>query len=222
MALYKYVKKEHLDAFFTNGSIKIGSLYEYRQVEKYGTVIGDDSEGTYITELSKNGEYEIDMSRSSAEADFFRQHVLRPDQKNTNGKIRMADGAKLISRTNSPDFYIYCVSNEYDSKVMKEFGCDSCIEILRPDIFFKAVTKKIRHKASYENVVNIVYGNKTAHYTTPHQVHPAIKKGFEYGYQKEVRAIWTPKKEIKSPLFIDVPKAIRACRACRACRVFAL
>jgi len=212
VALYKYVKKEHLDAFFTKGSIKIGSLYEYRQVEKYGTVIGDDNEGIYHTELSKNGTHEIDLSSTSAEAEFFRNHVLRPDQRNSNVKVVMEDGAKIISQSNSPDLYIYCVSKEFNVEVMKEFGCDSCIEIVRPDIFFNAISKKIRHKAKYDNVVEIVYGGKTAHYTRPHQVHPAIKKGTDYSYQKEVRAIWTPKKEIKSPIFVDVPKAIRACR----------
>lgn len=212
MALYKYVKREHLDVFFTNGSMKIGSLYEYRNVEQYGNVIGDDGEGFYHTELSKSGRHEIDLSQNTPEANFFRQHVLRPDQQNINVKIIMGDGAKLISRTDSPDYYIYCVTSEFNHNVMKEFGCDSCIEIQRPDVFFRAISKRIRHKAEFETVTNIVYGNKNTHYTAPHGVHPAIKKSTEYRNQKEVRAIWKPKKEIKAPLFIDVPKAIRACR----------
>ncbi|WP_268809511.1 hypothetical protein [Vibrio parahaemolyticus] len=211
MALYKYVKKEHLDAFFTKGSVKIGSLYEYRKVEHYGTVIGDDAEGYYHTELSQNGTYEVDLAESSPEADFFRQHLLRPDQQHLKTKIIMEDGAKIISRTNSPDLYIYCVTSEFNRQVMKDFGCDSCIEIRRPELFFRALSKQIRHKADFEIVTGITYGDKNTHYKTPHEVHPALKKGDNYAYQKEVRAIWTPKKEIKQPLFVDVPKAIRAC-----------
>lgn len=211
MALYKYLKKEHLDSFLTNGSIKIGSLYEYREVEKYGSVIGDNSEGTYQTELSKAGTYEIDLGRASPESNFFRQHILRNDQQDSSIKIVMEDGAKIIASTHSPNLYIYCVTSKYDPDVMREFGCDSCLEINRPDIFFKAISKKIRHKAEFESVVNIIYGSKNTHYMQPHNVHPAIKKGLEYKYQNEVRAIWTPKKEINSPLYIEAPKAIRAC-----------
>ena len=45
MPLYKYIPKRYLDAFLNQGSLKIGTLYEYRQVEAYGNVIGDKTKG---------------------------------------------------------------------------------------------------------------------------------------------------------------------------------
>ncbi|HBC3454388.1 TPA: hypothetical protein KDY47_003241 [Vibrio parahaemolyticus] len=212
MTLYKYVKKEHLDAFFTKGSVKIGSLYEYRKEEQYGTVIGDKEEGYYETELSKSGTYEINLGDNSPESTFIRQYLSRPGQKNVDKKIIMSDGATFTVGTHSQDLYIYCVTNEFNRQVMEDFGCDSCIEIHNPEVFFKALSRKIRHKADFDIVTGITYGNKHTHYTSPHNIHPALKKSSNFASQKEVRAIWIPRKEIKAPLFFDAPKAIRACR----------
>lgn len=210
--LYKYLKREHLKAFFQFGSLKIGTLYEYRNEEELGKVIGDGEEGTYVTELLSPNGREIDLSGSSAEADYFRQHVLRPDQWNSKVKVVMEAGASLITNTNSPNYYIYCVSSHFDELVMHQFGCDSCIEIVHPEKFFKAISKVIRHKGGFEGVHRIAYGPKKTDHLNPHGVHPALLKDSEYSYQAEMRAIWKPKKEPQAALFVKVPRAIRYCR----------
>ncbi|MBQ0714438.1 MAG: hypothetical protein KBT56_04645, partial [Paraperlucidibaca sp.] len=83
MRLFKYLPKEYLKAFFRTGSLKLGTLYEYRKVEVYGTVIGDQDEGLHKTELFLPGGGEIELASASPEADFFRKHVLRPDQQDS-------------------------------------------------------------------------------------------------------------------------------------------
>jgi len=209
MTLFKYIKKEHLDAFFLRGSLRIGSLYEYRNVEQYGQVIGDNQEGVYQTVLDRDGEYEVDLTKDSAETRFFRQHFTINDPRIN---IVMGDGARVVVENYSLNLYIYCVTTEFNVDAMKAFGCDSCIEITRPGDFFSAISKAIRHKAKFGGAHAITYGNKTTSYTTPHPVHAALLKSKEYAFQKEFRAIWTPNKEIKSPLYINVPRAIKACR----------
>lgn len=209
MPLFKYLKQEHLDAFFSSGSVKIGSLYEYRNIEKYGRVIGDVEEGVHETVLDKVGEYEIDLSGDSPEAMFFKERFNIPS---SGMKIVMGDGAKVISSEHSQDFFIYCVTTEFSRASMEAFGCDACIEIIRPASFFNAISKKIRHKAKFEGGAPIIYTDKTTSYANPHAIHPARMKSKEYAYQKEFRGIWTPNEEIKSPLYINVPKAIKACR----------
>ncbi|ELP1261509.1 hypothetical protein QWS64_002861 [Escherichia coli] len=209
MPLFKYIKKEHLDAFFSRGSLKIGSLYEYRKVEQYGTAIGDNKEGVYETVLDRTGGYQIDLSEDTPEANFFK---ARFDIKGPGIKIVMGNGAKIISSDHSPDVYIFCVTTEFNLDAMRAFGCDSCIEITRPELFFNAISKTIRHKASFEGGHPVTYGDKTTSYMRPHPVHPALMKSEEYSYQKEYRGIWTPNKQINSPLYINAPRAIRACR----------
>jgi hypothetical protein len=212
MRLFKYMPKKYLDAFFRYGSLKIGTLYEYRKVEHYGNVIGDKNEGLHKTELSLTGGGEIDLASNSFEADFFRKHVLRPDQQDSKVKIVLANGARLISQTNSPDLYIYCLTSEYSPDVMRQFGCDSCMEIINPVAFFSAISHRIRHRGKFEDCGAMRYTSKDTHYTKPHHLHPAIMKDVEFSCQKEWRAIWTPYKEPKTPLFVGVPKAVRHCR----------
>jgi hypothetical protein len=212
MRLYKYLQKKYLDAFFLRGSLKVGTLYEYRAIEHYGDVIGDRNEGLHKTELSLPGGGEIDLGSNSREADFFRKHVLRPDQQNSKVKIVLEDGARLIAHSNSQDLYIYCTSSVYDPIVMKQFGCDSCLEITDPEAFFRIISHRIRHKGKFDGFGPVHYQSKYTHYTQPHQLHPAIMKEPEFEYQQEWRAIWVPNKTPRSPLFISVPKAVRYCR----------
>jgi len=210
--LYKYIKKEHLDLFYKNGSLKIGTLHEYRNEEDLGTVIGDNHEGLHITELNSPKGREIDLAGNTPEAEYFRKHVLRSDQQDSKVKIIMEAGANLVAHTNSPNYYIYCVTSEFDKSVMKEFGCNRCIEIFNPEKYFKEISRVIRHKAEYEGYFDIVYGSKKTDHLNPHKIHPALMKETKYINQSEVRAIWRPKKEPKGSLFIKAPKALKYCR----------
>jgi hypothetical protein len=206
------MKKENLDAFFRRGSMKIGTLHEYRQVEQYGKVIGDQHEGLHITEFSLSGGGEVDLSKNTPEADFFRKHVMRPDQQNSNVKLVFQDGARIMVHSSSVDLYIYCMTSEFNHKVMSLFKCDACMEITNPTAFFHAISRKIRHQGKLDGWVAIQYASKETHYTKPHQHNPAVLKDLNFSYQKEWRAIWVPQKTKVQPIYIDVPKAIRHCK----------
>ncbi len=205
--------KEHLDLFLINGSLKIGTLHEYRNEEDLGTVIGDHREGLHITGLNSPNGREIDLLSNAPETEYFRKHVLRQDQQNSKVKIVMEEGANLVAHTNSPNYYIYCVTSNYVKDVMAEFACDRCIEISNPAKFFKEVSRVIRHKADYEGYFEVVYGSKSTDHLNPHKTHPALMKETKYINQAEVRAIWRPRKEPKGSLFIKVPKATKYCIA---------
>jgi hypothetical protein len=192
--------------------LKIGTLHEYKDEEDLGSVIGDKNEGLHITELRSPHGREIDLAKNTPEAEYFKKHVLRPDQQNSKVKLVMEAGASLVAHTNSSNYYIYCITSEYDKDVMLKFGCDRCIEIVNPGKYFKEISRVIRHKASYKGYFNIVYGNKTTDHLNPHKTHPALMKEAKYSNQAEVRAIWQPKKEPKGSLFIKVPKVIKYCR----------
>ncbi len=202
MTLYKYINKKYLDDIFIHGRIKIGTLYEYRKEEELGLIVGDKEEGQHNTTLGGDEALEIDLGQNTLEAEYFRNHVLRPDQRHSKVKIIMEKGAKLIANTNSPNYYIFCMTSKYSEEVMKEFECDACIEIFNPEHFFKIISRVIRHKATFDGAYEITYGNKTTDHLNPHTVHPAILKDERYINQEEVRAIWVPKKEPKGSLFV--------------------
>ena len=209
---FKCLPKKHLEAFLLRGSLKIGTLYEYRKIEKYGGAVGDKNEGLHKTELFLPGGGQIDLASTTPEAEFFRKHVLRPDQTDSKVKIVLEDGASLMAHSNSQDLYIYCMTSTFDEAAMKIFGCDTCLEIIRPDEFFAAISRRMRHKGKFEGVVPIQYMDKTTHYLKPHRLHPALMKDTEYAYQSEWRAIWAPTRPPRKPLLMEVPRAIRHCR----------
>jgi hypothetical protein len=210
--LYKYIKQEHLELFFKQGTIKIGTLYKYRDEEQLGNVIGDKDEGTHFTELNSPHRREINLSDNSAEAHFFRQHVLRPEQRHLNVNVIMEAGAKIISQSHSPNYYLYCVTSQYDPEMMKEFECNACIEIIDPDKFFNAISKVMKHKGKYGGYHKVIYRNRFTDHLNPHSVHPALQKDTKYFNQHETRAIWEPIKKAKQDLFIKAPKAVKYCR----------
>lgn len=98
------------------------------------------------TELSLAGGGEIDLASNTPEAGFLKKHALRPDQQDSKVKIVLEDGARIIAYSNSPDLYIYCMSSEYNPEVMKQFKCDACMEIINPEAFFTAISRRIRHR----------------------------------------------------------------------------
>ncbi len=212
MTLFKYLPKKYLEAFFIRGSVRIGTLYEYRKTEQYGEVVGDQDEGFEHTEMTFASGAQVDLSENSAEADFVRQHILRPDQQHASLKIDFEKGAGFIVQSSSPDFHIYCTTTEYDLAVMKQFGCDSCMEIVDPQAFFRAISRRVRHRSRFEVAASVHYMNKTTHYKKPHQVPGVLMKDEAYWYQNEFRTVWRPARTKCEPILIDVPRAIRYCR----------
>ena len=213
MHLFKYLKRRHLDSFVKKGNIRIGTLYEYRDTEQYGNVIGDQEEGVHITKFNLPQGGEVDLRENSLEANFFRNFLPEKHKDIKNIVFKLEPGVHINLFSHSQDMYIYCTTSEFNLDVMRCFNCDACIEICDPHKFFHQISKKIRHKATFADLKKIIYKNKETTYKEPHTIHPAIIKDTAFSYQKEWRALWTPFQPQKlRPLYIDVPKAIRYCK----------
>jgi len=171
MRLYKYLPKKYLDAFFRRGSLKIGTLYEYRNTEQYGLVIGDQDEGVHRTALTLTSGDKVDLRHNTPEADFFRKAMGKPIQQTANIKIVALDDCNytLNVQSQSPDLYIYCMSSRFDKEVMRQFDCDSCMEIIDPNAFLAAISHRIRHKACFDGFAAIRYMSRDTDYKNPHQ-----------------------------------------------------
>ena len=211
MPLYKYMMKHHLRSFLARGSLRIGTLHEYRSIESYGSVIGDDEEGTHYTSFQIPQGGTVNLMDDTLEAVYLRKLLLRENNRKIDLEIDLAPGAVFIEHGKSPDLNIYCATSRYDPIVMKRFGYDACLKIEDPIRFFREISKVIRHHGTFQWQGPIVYANKSTQWNRPHLVHPSIMKALKYSYQDEVRAIWDPTKESCRPLFVDVRKAIKFC-----------
>jgi len=45
ISLFKYLRSEHVDSMLGRGTIRLGTLHEYRDIESHGAEIGDLDEG---------------------------------------------------------------------------------------------------------------------------------------------------------------------------------
>jgi hypothetical protein len=210
MVLYKYMKKEFADLFFLTGSLRIGTLFDFRKTEKHNKAISDKREGTHQPFVSF-GNLPLKAEEMPTDLKGFLDGVIHmePGSSISNGII-----SKLIQ---SPDHYVFCLSTKYDKKIMESFECNTCVEIDAPDLFFYQITKKIRHLAgplAWSGPVS--YTNKEYDFREEKGFHPATTKDVEYDYQCEYRAVWEPiiknKDTFLEPLFIKIPKARRLCR----------
>jgi hypothetical protein len=138
MAFYKYIKKRYLDGFF-QGRMKIGTLYEYRNEEELGGVIGDNEEGVSKTTLGGKDIMRIDFRKNTPETEYFRSHLGFDIPEGAELTISMQEDTNFIAFTNSPNYYIFCMTSKYSEEVMNEFECDTCIEIFNPNKFIRNI-----------------------------------------------------------------------------------
>ncbi|HYR05890.1 MAG TPA: hypothetical protein VEP71_04335 [Gallionella sp.] len=201
--LYKYLQKQYADLLIKRGKLRIGTLYEYRDIEKHGTIVGDEDEG-------KKSLY-MDVASEKWTADN------QPDF--TKGLIKIANGSSVHMEDvtfqkseSSPDYYLYCTTEKFDENALKDFGYDACVVIEKPNLFFAAITRTLRHKGTFEGTFCCQYVSRRVEYDKDHGIHPAIIKDPSYKDQKEIRTLWKPFKTNISPLVIDCRDAAKYCR----------
>lgn len=197
------MKSNHANTFFRQGIIRIGTLHEYRDIEKHGKVVGDHQEGMLIEE-----ELHENLTMQSAEdvPSFVRERIkISP-----GSKIQLINSTFSLS-DQSPDYYMYCVTTEFDPTVMKEFGCDRCIEINNVQKFIDGLNHCMRHKGKFVGAFNCVYTEKVVSPGKKPPYPPVLVKDPKYENQKEVRFLWEPKNKYPRPERMACRKIPRHC-----------
>lgn len=185
-SLYKYLPHEYAENMLIHNSIRIGTLFSYRNTEELGNEIGDLHEGTSI-EYSHNK-----TLRNGTELNSFESKAIKA------GKGMLLQGIYIQKKHNSTNAYIYCLSKEYSKEIMERLNeenkgpkYDTCIEIFDPQNFRKAIALSFACKGRYLGLFECNY-NERKHDYRIQSPHPAVLKDPEHAYQKEVRMIWTP------------------------------
>ncbi len=133
MGLYKYSKRIYADGLLNLGSIRIGTLHDFRKME-HARGIADPTEGIKSIEIGLDKAIEI---RDAADREAFRRFSGQ-----TVGKLDLGDKVTLKGGQTSPDFFLLCLSSELSVNVQHEFdGTDACVEILESEPFLSEVTK---------------------------------------------------------------------------------
>jgi hypothetical protein len=205
--LYKLLKREYAEKAVKQGIFRIGTLYEYQDIEKHGSAKGDIDEGKKYIQNHPDEIY--DYSQLGTVPDFVRKFINAKD-----GMHVKIEGILMREEIKSPDSYLYCVTHEISTKAMKLFESNSVLLINEPKRFFHALSSCLRKKVSIRPgfiISDCVYMCRASHYKSPNPIHPAILKDPSYQYQKEVRVIWEPIKKPLSPIIINCKVAKKFC-----------
>jgi hypothetical protein len=194
MRIFKYGKKQHLMGLLGMGTLRIGTLSDYRKGE-HAKGISDASEGTKdivnkIEKLNISGKDWGDQEKKSAEMLLkFGMHV------EPGANVTMLNSTFV--KKFEIDAFIFCFSIEENPslKTMRQFeGADSCLEIIEPDGFFNELQATIAQVSGAHRVIpaqaveykerNEIYNGKDF------GLHPGLIKELSFRPQNEGRIIW--------------------------------
>ena len=164
--LFRYASKKRLDEFMVAGKVRITSAREYALLEK-------------------------DLARRDDER---QKHSYIPGD---YAKVTLQDGTELrmigdIKQTVSGvDYFVYCLSCDWDRQLFDDFGVDCCAIIKSPDIFAD------RLSAAAKSQLNGWYFHHCPiQYFDPYEmgrnqrIDNAMSKDFRFAYQREYRFLW--------------------------------
>jgi hypothetical protein len=205
MEIFKYCKLPHMQALQERGSVRVGSLYGYRETETHGEMVSDASEGKKV----------MSGVISSLTPDNLPKY---PDLNKlvsfSYGKI---ENLQILGRKEfSPNCLIFSASTEYSESTHQSWldkeGYEACYRIMSTRLFLKAISRQL-DLLGYK-----FWGCAPIHYTdeidiaSPSaDIHPALCKKPIFSRQKEIRAIWRPvtDKPVDRHIDLDTSEAFR-------------
>jgi len=195
MPLYKYLPRQYADALLVMGTIRVGTLFDFRKTE-HARGVADSSEGTRTILALPDREI---ITEDQAEKDaFFGMMGAR-----VHGKITVPRGVRFVHKQTSTDHFIFCASTELSSRVQAEFeATDACVEINDISGFLYELTRALNAVAPvrFDGIHEVQYTGRTQEQTLTrfqdfnpaHGLHPGLIKDPSFRRQKELRAIWSP------------------------------
>jgi len=188
--LYKYLPTVFSQALLNRGSIRIGTLSDFRKSE-HSPGISDPTEGTKIINLDIGEEEKYECLTEAPEG--------------LKGFIKITGECKNLTlneihtttKYRSEDVYILCLSSEASVNVMNSLeGAEECLELLYQEEFFRDLNIIMSmESAKFDGLSECIYQSRVVAITSGREStgpHPSIIKEPEFKAQKEIRAIWIP------------------------------
>ena len=165
-ALFRYGQSHHMQAMVEHGSIRIGPASFYRELERDVARVDE--------ECAKNsfmpGEYTRITTQEGKEIPII-------------GDVRRTVSA--------PDYFVLCMSCDWDPALFDDFGADSCVIVRDPEAFAQRL----------ELAVKLIldgwhFHHNPVEYFDPYEMprhqyfDASMCKDFRFAYQREYRFLW--------------------------------
>jgi hypothetical protein len=106
MTYFKYLKSDFADSFLQKGSLRVGTLFDYRNTEKYNFAVSDRAEGT--SNIVANNET---INGSGYKG------TIPGIKVGAGAKIEIGEGASIKVQISSDNYYIFCVSKSFSKNM---------------------------------------------------------------------------------------------------------
>jgi len=226
MFLYKYIKKKYLEQFKEKGTIQIGNIEWFRDIEN--EKIKDPFEG--------RTKYSIHTKREPIELSVEQVNAITNDY-HFSGTLTIGPNSYFSDYLKVPNAFVFSTSYIFDKNLMKKFGCDACYKITDIANFVKSIYHEINkqyqllfyvaNKVTYVKTKEIFITNKNKNAvirTTPYNrsksdklkaiyIEDYFTKPDAFKEEKEFRFIFVPRTPIcKNPLYLNCIKLIDYCK----------
>jgi len=204
--IYKFVSRRNLDRFFDTGSIRIGTLHDFRKTEAHGKWRGDEFEG-------KSDIMQRVASKNQIDKGSFLSTFI-----NAPAGVQITD-CIFIERRDFPNCYVFCTSSYFTDELFQHWhekeGVDACYEIFDWIGYHREISHSLVSRADGLGSAYVTYveGDIDGESEGRHIYPPFIKK-MEYEWQSEFRGVWlhkAPSIDVK-PLCFEIPDARKYCR----------
>jgi hypothetical protein len=133
----------------------------------------------------------------------------------------------IVTITGGFDHYVFCCfDGEADPEIIKKFNYDSYFEIINPEGFQQAISKKLmatysmKSRCLYKSDKVLVsqvseefnFGVLSSHMETLGDVSKFFIKDKRFQHQNEFRFTWKLQNDINKPIIMDFPEAIEFCK----------
>jgi hypothetical protein len=207
--LYKFMKPEHANALLQWGSVRVGTLYEYRNEEKHSGGVVDPGEGT-LTHIER-----VEEAKANQLTEYSRR-LTTP----TSG-VTLSD-VTIETHHEIPDRYIYCasLSPSWDADIHGDYT--ACVEILDVSRFSSGLWQLLSKRnllTGSADAFPVVYAGRTHSTTSLLGEHCggvpagiAYLKPERFANQKEFRISFEPRSFPVEPVIGRFPRLGGTCR----------
>lgn len=209
--IYRFCQRGHRDAFFTTGSLRLGTVHGYRDTLTLDAARADSLEGIRKTRR------EIDrLEMRPGEYHPVASEMFVP----VGPEPLTIRNVNLVHHIESPDLYTLCAAKAFSEEMFLRWNkidrkTDACYEITAPIRLLLSVAIRYPQAIRESQLGYVSYADPPLDWRSPlFQQHPALLKRTEYEWQEEVRFLFDPRKP---PLpvngwMITVPQAALYCR----------
>jgi hypothetical protein len=202
--LYKFTARRYAELMVNEGVFRIGTLHDFRRIERHAELIGDAEEGIKVVEDAAEG----DRVETPETQSWVSRHLF----KLAPGAGLLLKGSPMLKvKVDEPDCLIYCFTESSNPDAWPD--CDTCVEIRDPRAFICEISRSAGLGDEFK-MGKCVYKQRVEQTDDPEADPAVLIKPAKYAHQQEWRALLAlrPCRQVDRPVNVHCSSAARFCR----------